>query len=106
MKLIVAHLPHDALQTVRTELLDLGVGRITVSAVRTTDAGSQRTLSYRGATMHVEMRSELRLECAAPPVIVPAVLALLREYGDQIALIDLEHHHDAAVTAVALGIAV
>lgn len=106
MKLIVAHLPHDALQTVRTELLDLGVGRITISAVRTTDAGSERTLRYRGATMRVQMKSELRLECAAPAVIVAAVVAALQAHGDHIAVIDLDDLPAAALATVPLGVAV
>lgn len=33
MKLIVAHLPNDAFESVRTGLLDLGVLRMTISQV-------------------------------------------------------------------------
>lgn len=106
MKLIVAHLPHDAMQPVRTELLDLGVARITISEVRSSDPGSERTLRYRGAAMNVQMGSELRLECPAPAFIVPAVVSALQAYGARIALIDLEDLPDAAHAEVPLGVAV
>ena len=65
MKLIIAHLPNDAFSPVRTELMDLGVLRMTVSEVHTATLQSAITLRYRGAPLHSHLRPELRLECVA-----------------------------------------
>ena len=61
MKLIIAHLPNGAFESVRTDLFDLGVLRTTISEVHSSAPGSAKTLRYRGAAVRSHLRSELRL---------------------------------------------
>lgn len=103
MKLIIAHIPNDAFEPVRAELLDLGVLRMTISVVHSSGPQSARTLRYRGATLQTELRSELRLECVAGAAQSPAVVNVLRGYADagaghsgQVAVIDVEELHGSA----------
>lgn len=103
MKLIIAHIPNDAFEPVRAELLDLGVLRMTISVVHSSGPQSARTLRYRGATLQTELRSELRLECVAGAAQSQAVVNVLRGYADagaghsgQVAVIDVEELHDSA----------
>lgn len=100
MKLIIAHLPHDAFEPARTELNDLGVLRITIAEVHSACTQSPIALSYRGVSMHTHLRSELRLECVASdgqsPPVVHALRALAGVNG-QVAVLDLEQlHQDCA----------
>ncbi|MCA1678574.1 MAG: P-II family nitrogen regulator [Actinobacteria bacterium] len=103
MKLIVASLPNDAFEPVRTELLDLGVLRITISEVHRSDPLSVMTLHYRGAALHTDLRSELRLECVADDDQSLAVVNVLRGhastrwgFGGRVAVLDLEELHQAS----------
>jgi len=96
MKLIIAHVPNDAFEPVRTELTDLGVLRIATSEVHSTSAEPAITLRYRGAPLKTHLRAELRLECVATDGQSPAVINVLRghagAYG-QVAVLDLEELH-------------
>jgi len=103
MKLIIAHLPNDAFEPVRSELLDLGVLRITISEVHSSDPLSAMTLRYRGAALHTDLRSELRLECVADDGQSPAVVNVLRGhastrrgFGGTVAVLNLEELHQAS----------
>ena len=99
MKLIVAHLPNDAFSPVRTALTDLGVLRVTVSEVHTASSQSAITLRYRGASLHSELRPELRLECVATDGQSPMIISVLRGYAGsagQVAVLELEELHQAA----------
>lgn len=103
MKLIGAHLPNDAFEPVKTELLDVGVLRITISEVHSSDPLSATTLEYRGAALHTDLRSELRLECVADDDQSPAVVNVLRGhastgwgFGGRVAVLDLEELHEAS----------
>lgn len=100
MKLIIAHLPNDALESVRTELLDLGVLRITISQVHSSGPQSAMTLHARGAVLHTQLRSELRMECVVAAEQTPAVVNVLRGHastrwglGGRVAVLDLEEIH-------------
>ncbi len=104
MKLIIAHLPNDALESVRTELFDLGVLRTTISEVHSSGPRSAKTLRYRGATLRTHLRSELRLECVATATQSPAVVSVLRGhasskwgFGGSIAVLELEELYDASL---------
>lgn len=97
MKLIIAHLPNDAFSSVRADLMDLGVLRVTVSEVHTASPQSAITLRYRGAPLHSELRPELRLECAATDEQSPVIINVLRGHAGsagQVAV--LEELHQAA----------
>ncbi len=103
MKLIIAHLPHDALESVRTELLDLGVQKITIAQVHSSGPQSGETLRYRGAALPTHARPELRLECVATAERSRAVVGVLREHastrsglGGRVAVVDLEELHEAS----------
>ncbi len=100
MKLIIAHVPNDAWESVRTDLLDLGVLRTTLSEVHSWGPLSARTLHYRGAALSTHLRSELRLECVATNEQSDAVAGVLRGYtntswgfGGSVAVLDVEELH-------------
>lgn len=100
MKLIIAHLPSGAFESVRSELFDLGVLRTTISEVHSSAPGSARTLRYRGAAVRSHLRSELRLECVATAAQSPAVVSVLRDhtssnsgFGGSVAVLELEELH-------------
>ncbi len=103
MKLIIAHLPHGAFESVRDELLDLGVTRMTVMEVHSSGPQSAVTLQSRAATLQSNLRSEMRLECVVSSGRVPAVVDVLRMHGStrwalggRIAVIDLDQLHEDA----------
>jgi nitrogen regulatory protein PII len=96
MKLIIAHIPNDAFDAVRAELLDLGVLRVTISEVHSSGPRSAKTLQYRGATLRTELQSELRLECVSGDGQSTAIVCVLRGHADQVGVIDLEQLHDSA----------
>ena len=105
MKLIIAHLPNDALEALRTKLFDLGVLRTTISEVHSSGPRSARTLRYRGAAMRTHLRPELRLECVATAAQAPAVVSLLRGhasstwgFGGSVAVLELEELHEASLS--------
>ncbi len=99
MKLIIAYLPTEAFERARTELLDVGVTRTTISEVRSSGPWSLTSLSYRGAALDVHLRSELRLECLAGDEQSPAVVDVLRGHAShaglagRVAVLDLEELH-------------
>ncbi len=96
MKLIIAHVPNDAFEPVRTELTDLGVLRIATSEVHSTSAEPAITLRYRGAPLKTHLRAELRLECVATNGQSPAVIAVLCGLAGpdgQVAALDIEDLH-------------
>jgi len=96
MKLIIAHVPNDAFEPVRAELIDLGVLRMTVAEVHSTSARSAIALRYRGAPLATHLRAELRIECVATETQSPAVIDVLRANAGcagQIAVLGLEELH-------------
>jgi len=96
VKLIIAHLPNDALEPVRTELIDLGVLSMRISASHSTSAQQAITLQYRGASLKTHLRAELRLECVAADGQSTAVIDVLRWYAGstgQVAVLELEELH-------------
>jgi len=96
MKLIIAHLPINALEPVRTQLIDLGVRRMTISEAHSTSAQHAITLRYRGAPLETHLRAELRLECVATDEWSPAVITVLRRHAGatgQVAVLDVEELH-------------
>lgn len=101
MKLIIAHLPDDALDSVRTELLDIGVPSITTAQVHSSATESLTALRYRGVALERHMRSELRIECVVTPGQSPAVVSLLRARssmrggsGGRVIVLDVEELHE------------
>lgn len=103
MKLIIAHLPNQAFEPVRNELLDLGVSRMTISEVHSSGPQSEVTLRTRGTALRTHMRPELRLECLTSAGQAAAVVAVLRAHatarrglGGQVVVVDLEEVHEAA----------
>jgi len=101
MKLIIAHLPNDAFESVRTELLDLGVPRMTVTEVHSSGPQSATMLRSRGVTLRTHLRPELRLECVAPADQTLAVVNVLRGHastrwglGGRVTVLDLEGLHE------------
>lgn len=102
MKLIIAHLAHDAFDVVRGELRDLGVHRTTLSEVRISDPRTAVTLRYRGATMQTHLRPCLKLECVVGDEQSPSVVQLLRGHmsdagtvPSRVAVLDLEELYEA-----------
>jgi len=96
MKLIIAHVPNNAFEPVRAELIDLGVLRMTVSEVHSTSARSAIALRYRGAPLTTHLRAELRIECVATNGRSPAVIAVLCGLAGpdgQVAALDIEDLH-------------
>ena len=103
MKLIIAHLAHDAYDSVRGELRDLGVHQTTISEVRVSDPGTAVTLRYRGATMQTHLRPCLKLECVVGDEQSPSVVRVLRRHMSEgetvpsrVAVLDLEELYEAA----------
>ena len=106
MKLIIAHVPNDAFEPLRAELIDLGVLRMTVSEVHSTSARSATALRYRGAPLTTHLRAELRIECVATETQSPAVIDVLRTNAicaGQIAMLDLEELHQQSSAEVAFS---
>ena len=106
MKLIIAHVPNDAFEPVRAELIDLGVLRMTVSEVHSTSARSAIALRYRGAPLTTHLRAELRIECVATETQSLAVIDVLRANAGcagQIAVLDLEELHQESSAEVAFS---
>ncbi len=104
MKLIIAHLPNGAFESVRSQLFALGILRTTISEVHSSAPGSTKTLRYRGAAVRSHLRSELRLECVATAAQSPAVVSVLREYtssnlgfGGSIAVLELEELYETSL---------
>ena len=106
MKLIIAHVPNDAFQQVRAELIDLGVLRMTVAEVHSTSARSAIALRYRGAPLATHLRAELRIECLATETQSLAVIDVLRANAGcagQIAVLGLEELHQESSAEVAFS---
>ncbi len=96
MKLIIAHLPSDVLEPVRTALIDLGVLSMRISASHGTSAQQPITLQYRGAPLETHLRAELRLECVVADRQSTGVIDVLRWYTrstGQVAVLDIEELH-------------
>lgn len=103
MKLIIAHLPDDAFASVRSELLDIGVFRMTISQVHSSGSQSTMTLRCGAGALRTHLRSELRLECVATAGQSPAVAGVLRGHADarlnrggRVMVLDLEELHAPA----------
>lgn len=103
MKLIIAHLPTQAFDSVRTELLGLGVSRLTISEVHSSGPGSAATLQYRGAPLPTKLRPELKLECLTTAEQSAAVVNVMRGYagarrglGGHVAVLDVEEIHEVS----------
>ncbi len=96
MKMIIAHLPNDAVETIRTGLDGLGVPRMALTEVFATSPRPPVTLRYRGAAMQTHLRAEMRFECYATDEQATAVIELLRDHAGpygQIAVLDLAELH-------------
>jgi nitrogen regulatory protein PII len=103
MNLIIAHLPNDAFEPVRIELLNLGVHRTTISQVHSSGPQPALTLQYRGAALDTHVRSELRLECLATAEQSPVVVDVLRGHASRtgawagrVAVLELQELHQAS----------
>lgn len=103
MKLIIAYLPNDAFEPVRTALLDLGVQTTTISDVRSSGLQPAKTLRYRGTTVITHLKAEMRLECLVTVQQAPAVIDALRTHAirdgvlaGRVAALDLDDLHQAA----------
>jgi len=96
MKMIIAHLPNSAFETLRTELGDLGVLRMAVAQVYSTSPRPSVTLRYRGAPLRTHLRAEMRLECVVTDGQSSALIDVLHGHAGQdgqIAVLDLEELH-------------
>jgi len=94
--MIIAHLQHDVFETVRSELSDLGVRRVTIAQVHSTSPQAPVTLRYRGTTLQTHLRAEIRLECVAADRYAAAVIDVLRAQAGpdgEIAVLALEALH-------------
>lgn len=96
MKMIIAHLPTSAFETLRTELGDLDVLRMTIAQVYSTSPQPSVTLRYRGAPVRTHLRAEIRLECVVSDGQLAALIDVLYghagQYG-QVAVLDVEQLH-------------
>jgi len=104
MNLIIAHVPNDSFDLVRSELHEIGVGTTTISEVHVSGPQSTRTLRYRRATLQTHLQPALKLECVASDEQSPAIVDLLRRYtvgagtGAQwVAVLELNALYEAAV---------
>lgn len=96
MKLIIAHLPNNSFDSARTALSELGVLRVTVSAVHTATTQSAISLRYRDTALETHLRSELKVECVTTGGQSPAVIDVLRGHAGstgQVIVLDLELLH-------------
>ena len=96
MKMIIAHLPNSAFETLRTELGDIGVLRMAVAQVYSTSPRPSVTLRYRGTPMPTHLRAEMRLECVVTDGQSSALIDVLHGHAGQdgqIAVLDLEELH-------------
>ena len=96
MKMIIAHLPNSAFETLRTELGDLGVLRMAISQVYSTSPRPSVTPRYRGTPVRTHLRAKMRLECVVTEGQSSAIINVLHghvgQYG-QIAVLDVEELH-------------
>jgi nitrogen regulatory protein PII len=63
VKKVEAYIRHEAFEPIRTELLDRGIPSLSISEVK--GSGRQKGIveQYRGATLTVNVRPKLKLEC-------------------------------------------
>lgn len=98
MRLIIANLPNEAFEAVRTELSRLGVLRMTIAQVYGTSPRAPATLRYRGAPLPSHLRAEVRLECVVADEDSSELIAVLRgrmgPYG-QVAVLEVRELHEA-----------
>jgi nitrogen regulatory protein PII len=88
MKMVVAYIRHEAFEPIRTELLERGIPSLSVTEVK--GSGRQKGIveTYRGATLAVNVRPKLKLECVVDDreksLVVETVLRHARtgEIGD------------------------
>ena len=63
MKMIVAYIRHEAFEPIRQELLEAGFPSLTITEVKGSGRQKGMTEHYRGATIPINLRPKLRLEC-------------------------------------------
>ena len=79
MKMIVAYVRHEAFEPIRQELLEAGFPSLTITEVKGSGRQKGMTEHYRGATIPINLRPKLRLECVVESSDAPQVTdAILR----------------------------
>ncbi len=63
MKMVVAYIRHEAFEPIRQELLEAGFPSLTIMEVKGSGRQKGMTEHYRGATIPINLRPKLRLEC-------------------------------------------
>ena len=63
MKLVIAYVRHESFEPMRAELLELGFPSLSISEVK--GSGRQKGVveHYRGASLSVNVRPKLKIEC-------------------------------------------
>ena len=79
MKMVVAYIRHEAFEGIRQELLEAGFPSITVIEVKGSGRQKGMTEHYRGATIPINLRPKLKVECVVASDDVATVTeAILR----------------------------
>jgi nitrogen regulatory protein PII len=88
MKKIEAFIRHEAFETIRTELLGAGVPSMTIIDVKGSGRQGGITEKYRGASLVINLRPKLKIECIVDDseveIVVDTILknAATGEVGD------------------------
>jgi len=79
MKLVMAIIRHEHLQSVQDVLDECGVSGVTVTEVKGCGAQRGYTERYRGTTVNISLRPRLKVEAVMRDEIVDRVIDLLAE---------------------------
>ena len=74
MKLVQAHIRHEAFEPIRSELLELGLPSLTVSEAKGSGRQKGITERYRGSEVTNHLRPKIKVECGVADRDVPRVV--------------------------------
>lgn len=82
MRMVIAYIHQEAFEPIRSELLGLGFGSLSIAGVDCSGPGAGTTMQYRGARLTNHLRPRVKLECVVPDedvsIIVDTVLRHVR----------------------------
>jgi nitrogen regulatory protein PII len=81
MKMVVAYVEPERFDQIREDLLELGIGSLSVLSANGSVPEATMTGSYRGATMERHLRPKARLECIVGDEYAQAVIETVLKDG-------------------------
>ena len=81
MKMIVAYVRHEAFEPIRQELLEAGFPSLTIMEVKGSGRQKGMTEHYRGATIPINLRPKLRVECVVESSDAPLVTDVILRHA-------------------------